>query len=119
MTAPNGKPAWWQPPLARGAQQCGCLNCGPKPNRLNLRQRIAVGFGDAYASRDGAVVLREAHGPHVTDKDSPTVQQAENMARKDPNHDWRIRFYGPLSGQTYQRHGRNEWVLVDTDRGFA
>jgi len=49
----------------------------------------------------------------------PTLMTFENMARKDPNHDWQAVMEGPMSGRTYQRHGRNLWVLVKQNMGFA
>ena len=45
--------------------------------------------------------------------------QAEAMAAADPDHDWQIALEGPLSGRTYQRHGPNEWALVEQNQGFA
>lgn len=84
-----------------------------------MNWRIAVGFGDAHVSRDGKVVWREDIGPDSRWEDSWTVMRAENVARKDPNHDWRITLDGPLHGETYQRQGRNQWVLVKKNMGFA
>ncbi len=46
-----------------------CLMCDPIPQRLSLDAMIAVGFGDAHASRDGEIVYREpsAYDPHQSD----------------------------------------------------
>jgi hypothetical protein len=43
----------------------------------------------------------------------------ENAARKDPNHDWRAECLLPMREATYQRQGKNEWVLVASGMGFA
>ena len=43
----------------------------------------------------------------------------EDQAAADPDHDWRVHFHAPLSERTYQRHGPEEWVLVETGPGFA
>lgn len=48
-----------------------------------------------------------------------TGAQAEELAAADPDHDWRIMIYGPLSGRTYQRHAPGSWVMVEQNEGFA
>ena len=48
-----------------------------------------------------------------------TGSKAEELAAADPDHDWRIVLYGPLSGRTYQRHATGEWVLIEQSMGFA
>lgn len=45
--------------------------------------------------------------------------EAEALASKDPNHDWRISFDAPLYSATYQRHAERHWVLVEKGDGFA
>ena len=52
-------------------------------------------------------------------EDCLTVAEAEVIAAKDPEHDWRIVLYGPLRGSTYQRHAVRHWVLVEKNEGFA
>lgn len=37
----------------------------------------------------------------------------------DRGRDWRIVLEGPLSGRTYQRHGAEQWALVEQNMGFA
>lgn len=73
---------------------------------------LAVGFGFVSILKDDEVIWSG-------DDLSRRAVRAENMARKDPDHDWRIQFYGPLSEAVYQRHERNEWYLVERGLGFA
>lgn len=92
-----------------------CLHC-PNPRQVLLMNRvIAVGFGDAHLERDGKILWAE------TSKTTKylTVRRAENMARKDPNADWQIILFGPLHGEKYQRQGKNNWVCVEQNQGFA
>jgi hypothetical protein len=46
------------------------------------------------------------------------LSEFEAMATSDPERDWRLILWGPLSGQEYQRQD-GEWVLVKTNQGFA
>jgi hypothetical protein len=79
---------------------------------------IGVGFGEAGLSKDGEVVWEEAPDMGCYE-DYMTVAQAESIASADPDHDWRIHFYGPLSEGYYQRQGTENWVLYSQGRGFA
>jgi hypothetical protein len=78
--------------------------------------RIAVGFGMAALTCDNKVVWSEDGRPY---EKCLSGRQAENRAAKDPDHDWRIRLEGPLSGREYQRHGPRKWMLIRQDNGFA
>lgn len=104
------------PILASPAQPCLC--CPPKPMVFPMDGVIAVGFGSAFVSRDGEIVLdgemsRKEGGDPVTGAD------AERVAALDPDHDWRIVLDGPMGGQVYQRHGEEQWVYVKRLPGFA
>lgn len=96
----------------------GCLNCGPRPSQFPMDGIIAVGFGYAGLERDGKPVWSEPQKDY-DDEDLLTGAQAEAIAANDPDHDWRIVLEGPLSGRTYQRHGPNNWALVEQNQGFA
>jgi hypothetical protein len=113
----NETTTWAKLPAIEG-KHGGCLNCGPRPNHFPTNGIIAVGFGFAALCRDGEPVYTE---PNDAESDDAymTGAQAEAMAAGDPEHDWRIILDGPLSGRTYQRHGPNEWALVEQNMGFA
>lgn len=82
---------------------------------LAMERVIAVGFGSAGATRDGDSVYSESD-----DEDAfCRVADIEEMAAKDPDHDWRIYFYAPLYEAEYQRHGAGQWVLIKKGEGFA
>ena len=100
------------PPVEQPGLRSGCLTCGPQPVVIHLLAPLCVGFGSVSVTRDGA---------HVWDGDDEEmlVANAEQWASEDPDHDWRIFFFGPLSDAEYQRHGAGEWVLVKKGPGFA
>ena len=96
----------------------GCLNCSTSARIAPMDMWIAVGFGDAHVSKDDEIVYSESEALRKK-RVLWTIKRAENLARKDPDHDWRIVKYGPLHGETFQRQGKNKWVCVESNRGFA
>ena len=100
------------PALTEPAPAYDNFGCGHRPVRLDLRRRLSVGFGSVTVSRDGETVW-------TGDTGRLSAQWAERKAEADPDHDWRIEWYGPLRGETYQRHGPREWNLVLVNEGFA
>jgi hypothetical protein len=108
---------WTKLPAIEG-KYGGCLNCGPRPSFFPAGGLIAVGFGYAALHRDGEPVYTEPNEPESDDA-YMTGAQAEAMAAADPDHDWRIVLEAPLSSRTYQRHGSDQWALVEQGMGFA
>lgn len=106
----------WKKLPAMEGKHGGCLNCGPRPSQFPPDGIIGVGFGFAALLCDGQVVHQEGDSPNG---ELMTGAQAEKIALKNPDHDWQIILDGPLSGRTYQRHGPDEWMLVDQNMGFA
>jgi hypothetical protein len=97
----------------------GCLNCGVRPSYFPPDGIIAVGCGCACLTKDGHLVYSEPVGAEVSEDDYMTGAQAEAIAAADPDHDWQIQLEAPLSGRTYQRHGENQWALIEQNMGFA
>lgn len=105
----------WKKLPAIEATYGGCLNCGPRPNFFPANGMIAIGFGYAGLHRNREPVYIEP-----SDSDTyMTGAQAEVIAAADPDHDWQIVIWGPLSSRTYQRHGPDEWALIAQGKGFA
>lgn len=113
MNEATNAPTWEKLPAIEG-KYGGCLNCGPRPSFFPADGIIAVGFGYAGLHCDGSAVYTESNGD-----DDMTGAQAEELAAANPDHDWRIVLEGPLSGRAYQRHGPNQWALVEQNVGFA
>jgi hypothetical protein len=110
------KATWSKLPVLPGKNN-PCLHGPPILPVLELDAVIAVGFGSAGVSRDGETVWEEQQGEETGDYWQ--CSDAEAAAAKDPDHDWRITFHGPLHGETYQRQGKAQWVLVQKTEGFA
>ena len=95
----------------------GCLNCGYTEGKASMKTKIIAGFGTAQIKKNGEIIYNEP--PDLEWKDAKTLQVFENMAKKDPDHDWRFELILPLREAEYQRQGNNNWVLVRVGRGFA
>ena len=94
----------------------------PLPLKLPMNCRIGTGFlfgvGGAKITKDGKIIWQETR--QTKWNDCLTVRDAERMALKEPDHDWRITIQKPLLlNRTYQRQGKGRWMLVRKGRGFA
>ena len=107
----------WQrlPPIP--GKMKGCLCCGRVADVFPPEAPICVGFGVASLTKNGATIWTEDPNAE-SEEDWMTGAQAEATAAADPDQDWRIVIYGPLSGRTYQRHD-GVWALVEQNQGFA
>ena len=106
----------WQKSPAVNPGHNPCLHCPDPLPVLAMDSIVAVGFGDAHLERDGELIL---DGESPSREDWLTVQECENVAAKDPEHDWRIVKFGPLHGEVYQRHAASTWVCIERNEGFA
>ena len=108
---------WTKEPAYTGTIHQGCLHCGVVTTTADLGLHVSVGFGFAGIKKDGQVIYSE---PYNAEWDKiPTLRKFERMAQKDPDHDWRLILEAPLRSRVYQRHGKNEWVLIASGQGFA
>lgn len=106
------------PPIEPKNVHQGCLCCPVPSVHAEMDKMIAVGFGGAQCTRDGDLFY-DGESDYTKNGESLTVQAMETAALEDPDHDWRIEFYGPLHGETYQRQGEGKWVMVESNMGFA
>jgi hypothetical protein len=109
------------PPLSHeeAGLRSSCATCGPQSIILSIDSFIGVGFGTCYVTKDEETVWEQNSFPDYADQCDYTLQHFEDLAIKDPDHDWRICFFGPLSSAVYQRHETKNWVLIEKGEGFA
>lgn len=105
-------------PIPPNKIHIGCLCCSTAAQIAPLNMLICVGFGDAYVTKNGKEIYNGEEDYRNGNKPK-TIKYFENLARKNPKSDWRIIKYGPLHGETFQRHGKNKWVCVESNQGFA
>ncbi len=107
---------WKKLPQLKG-RVIGCLHCGYTEGKASTKTRIIAGFGEAIIKKDSELIYQAPYD--LEWKDAKTLQTFENMAKKDPDHDWRFELILPLREAEYQRHGDNNWVLVKVGQGFV
>jgi hypothetical protein len=83
---------------------------------LALDAVIGVGLGYAALTRDGWSVYDENGKRHC---DLMTVAQAEDLARREPERDWRIHLVSQLENRHYRREGACLWVLYERGHGMS
>ena len=86
----------------------------PRQTIAPMDMMIAVGFGYANVTRDGKIIFEERQDEEKYHE----LSEFEEMAQKDPDHDWRVLLDAPLRSQEYQRHGKNKWVLIARGSGW-
>lgn len=87
--------------------------CAPRPeDSLPLSTVLGVGFGIVTVECDGEVFW-------TGDSWTKRLRSVEVQARREPDRRWTVEFYGPMVGTTYERRGRDTWVLIATNEGFA
>lgn len=94
----------------------GCAHAQSVERVAKMDMIIAVGFGLAQVWKGKELIYDEAYsdeGPWHN------LLYFEEMAAKDPDYDWRIILHAPLRGSEYQRHGKEKWVLIGSNEGFA
>ena len=103
-------------PEYTGPLHLGCLNCSTAERKLTMR--TALWCSEWTAARNNRTVFRGPHDPTPDDK-PVRVQNVERLAAADPDHDWRIMHVTALHGEEWQRQGPKQWVLVDSNKGYA
>ena len=106
------------PPVESGNIHRGCACCSSASEIAPLEMMIAIGFGSAFVTKDDEQIY-DGEADYQNNNEPKCVRDIEAMARLDPDHDWRITKYGFLHGETFQRHGEDAWVCVESNMGFA
>jgi len=77
---------------------------------------ISVGIGYAALTRDGETVYEEDH----TGESAPmTVAQAEKLAQREADRDWRIHLVAQLEDRHYRRDSAGRWVIYERGYGMS
>lgn len=100
----NKKPKWWKPAIeGKGS--------------LDLHTQLYLGYGGWLVTKNGETF----YSAKIEDDfdGAKSLQDIENMIGEDPESEYIALFFGPLREATYQRHAKDQWVLIETGEGFA
>lgn len=95
----------------------GCMQCPGTHDLLPLDEVLYMGFGGYTVTKDGNLYYEG--DPNGAWEGFKTLAEIEVEAAKEPDADWRVVLNNPMRGGTWQRHGAEEWVLVESNMGFA
>lgn len=104
-------------PLVKNAFRGGCLHCAGSHDLLEMDTELYQGFGGYHVEKNGEVFYFP--DSDLKWEEYKTLAQIEEDAAKEPDADWRVILNNPFRGATWQRHGKDEWVLIETNLGFA
>jgi hypothetical protein len=96
VTKKTGKPLWYLPVLQ--------LEYRPLER---LKMSACLDFSLIYCGKSF---------PKISPR---TARDLELIARKRSQKDWRVELISAFESLTYQRQGRNKWVLVEVGKGYA
>jgi hypothetical protein len=83
---------------------------------LALDAQIAVGAGYAALTRDAVPVYEAAC---FALEDTWTVRDAERLAAREPERDWRIHLVALRDERHYRRSDAGEWILYERGYGLS
>lgn len=90
--------------------------CPQTEETLPLNTVLYYGFGGYSVQKNGKHYFKG--DPQGVWDSFPTLRKFENLARK-VRAKWEIVLDNPLRGATWRRKGKNNWVLIETNQGFA
>lgn len=94
----------------------GCANCPQTEDKLSLNEVLYNGFGGYRVEKDDKVYYQG--DPNGEWKSFKTLKDIEKIAKKEPNAKWKVILDNPLRGAIWERE-KGEWVLKETNQGFA
>jgi len=94
-----------------------CLHCPESEDVLAMDTVLYYGFG-GYSVRKNGKLFYEGD-PAGEWESFKTLKQIERQAKKEPKAKWEVKLDNPLRGATWQRNKNGEWILKETNQGFA
>lgn len=98
----------------------GSLSNGLVEDILPMETKLYNSFGGWNISCDGESIDIDRDDPGEYNwEDLTSLSEIEEQAKKKPNSKWIADYFGALRGATYQRSDCGQWILIETNQGFA
>lgn len=113
------KPTWWKPGIEGGGSSCLC--CPQTVALLPMETKLYQSMGGYNVLKNGA----EFYGgdPYMDDSkewdDLKDLAYVESLIGDDDENEYVCNLDLPLRSAKYQRHAKNQWVLIEKGAGFA
>lgn len=111
------KKKWFKPAIEGGAGACACACCGGASELLNIETKLYYGFGGWVVNKNGEQFFCE--NTDVDFDECKDVVHVEELIGEDSENEYLAIFDSPLRSAVYQRHAKNNWVLIEKGEWFA
>jgi len=95
----------------------GCLSCPGNEDILDMNEVLYQGFGGYHVKRNGKIFY--IGDSNLEWEKYKTLKDIEKSAKKDPKAKWQVILDNPLRGAIWERNKNGEWLLKETNLGFA
>jgi len=93
-----------------------CLNCPSSEEILDMREVLYNGFGGYSVWKNNK--LYYSGNPQGEWESFKTLKDIEKIAKKEKGN-WKVVLNNPLRGATWRRNKVGQWILKETNKGFA
>jgi len=96
-----------------------CVCPTPTDDKLKMNTVLYYGFGGYTVKKNGELFYE---GDPQGEWDSfKKLRDIEKEAKEEPKSKWEVILYDPLNGATWTRNRlkKGEWILTETNEGFA
>lgn len=112
----KNKPKWWKAPIeSKGINPCLC--CNALSEILPLETLLFNGFGGWSVNKNGQQFYQAE--PNDDFENAKTLNDIEEIIGHDTENEYLAILFTPLRGATFQRHAKDNWVLIEKNGGFA
>jgi len=110
------KPKWWKAPIESVGVACLC--CGGTSEILEMETTLYWGVAGGWN------ILKNGQQFFCEDGDKEwdefkQMKHIEEMIGEDNENEYVANFDSPLRDAKYQRHAKDNWVLIEKGMGFA
>jgi len=112
----QNKPKWYKKPIENKLHR-SCPCCGVTAQVLELDTKLYFGFGGWTITKNNEEFFIDRRD--VEFDEYKDLNHVEELIGDDIENEYIAELSTPLRGAIYQRHGKNNWVLISTNIGFA
>ncbi len=97
----------------------GCLCCPASEDYLPMDTALYNAFGGYTVYKNEEHYFSEDPAEDKEWEANKTLAEIEEEAKKEPTAKWEVFLFLPLRGATWTRQEDGQWLLTDTNQGFA